>query len=82
MSVNPRSAIMAMIEQHFLKGCADGTSWAEQDSQRPSLMHDEAVRLRSEATHAHSNRVLGPQHETFAAYSLGLVYGYRKIMRQ
>lgn len=64
-------------KKHFLKGCADGANWAERDSQRPSLMHDEAARLRSEATHAHSNRALGPQHELFAAYCIGLTRAYR-----
>lgn len=63
--------------EHFLKGCADGASWAERDVERPSVMHCEVARLRDEATHAHSNRVLGPQHESYAAYSLGLVRGYR-----
>lgn len=67
------------IEEHFRKGCADGARWAEDDLERPSIMHDTIVRLREEATHAHSNRFLGPQHAKFAAYSLGLVRSYRLV---
>lgn len=67
------------VEESMRRGCTDGERWAERDLETPSLTHNEIARLREEATHAHSKRVLGPQHERFAAYCLGAARGYRLV---
>lgn len=64
-------------QERYMSGYVKGELRAEYDRQQPSLMHDEATRLRSEATHAHSMRGHGAQHETYAAYALGLARAYR-----